>query len=126
MELEPALIQELLEITELSPKIYPLVAPSGTKAPYLTFESSFGRQVNTLGGYKNRKVVDVEFRLIALNYEQLKHLQTAVISKLVSMQLRVIGTDGPYVHELTYESPVELYEPLPKLHRTDIEIKIYI
>jgi hypothetical protein len=41
------------------------------------------------------------------------------------MEQRVIGTDGPYIQELTYEQPIELYEQNPNLYRCLIDFEVY-
>lgn len=126
MELEPALVQELSVISGLSAKIYPLNAPSKTVAPYLIYTSSFGLQDKSLDGYLRTKAVPMELNLIAPDYESMKQLQSAIITKLISFQSRVIGTDGPFIQEITYEEPDEIYEAAVKLHRSNIILKIHI
>ncbi|MGO4185209.1 DUF3168 domain-containing protein [Paenibacillus sp. TAF43_2] len=126
MEFEPALVLELREIEGFSSKIFPLVATEGVPAPYIAYSSSEGLREKNLSGYTNSKEIEVDLNIIAGTYKEMKRLTALVIDKLISFESRVIGKEGPFVQELKYERPVELYEPLPKLHRCVIEFIVHI
>jgi len=131
MDFEAALTAELMTIPQLINKVFPLVAPEKDvnkeplKAPYVVYSSSDGSRVKSLDGYQGLKKVDVELFVIASTYTNLKPLESAVIDKLISFELRSIGEDGPFIQEVTYEEPIEKYEPLPKLWRKIINFSVY-
>ena len=128
MDFEPALVQELKTITALGGRIYPLFAPEATKhngVPYLVYASSEGVRDKTLGGYLKSKEVRGELNIVAARYGDMKAITKQVIDLLVSMEQRQIGTDGPFIQELIYQQPVEMYEPQPDLHRCVIEFSSY-
>jgi hypothetical protein len=122
---ETALRDELFTIPELAGKVHPLNAPEGTKAPYLVYLSSEGLQDKTLQGYLATKEVSCELNILHSSYANLKALTANVLTVLRSFQSRTIGTNGPYIQDITYEEPVELYEELIKQYRCNINIQVY-
>ncbi|MFD1176866.1 DUF3168 domain-containing protein [Paenibacillus puldeungensis] len=125
MDFEEALSVEIESIAGLSGKVYPGFSP-GKTAPYAVYLSSEGIRYKVLtNGYLGSLRADVTLNIIASKYKQLKQLTKAAINKLVSFEGRVIGTGGPFIDELTYEAPVELWEEEPKLFRCVIEFTVY-
>lgn len=124
MTFEEALTQELDAIPELTGKVYPISA-TGKKAPYAQYISSFGVQDKEFGGYMVSKSVDAELNIITGSYEELKPLMAAVIGILTSFEGRVIGQNGPYIQELSYDQPVEMYEPNPRLYRSVVSFRAF-
>lgn len=128
MEFEPALAQELKTIAVLGNRVYPLTAPeanAGQGIPYLIYGSSQGLRDKTLGGYLDSKEVRAELNIIASRYADMKAITKQVIALLISFEQRVIGTGGPFIQELTYQMPVEIYEDQPKLYRSVVEFSAY-
>lgn len=125
LEFEEALSLELESMKGFKEKVFPAFAP-GTPTPYVVYLSSEGVRVKTLEGYTDRRRVEVELNIVAKRYREMKDFARMAIDKLISMEGRVIGDDGPFVHELTYEKPVEIYEEAPKLHRCLIDIVVHI
>lgn len=129
MKFEPALKQELSVITALNNRIYPLNSPeakAGNGVPYLIYGSSEGLRDKSLGeGYLSGKTVRGELNVVATRYSEMKSITAEVVDILISMEQRVIGTNGPYIQELTYSAPVELYESLPNLYRCVIDFEVY-
>ena len=125
MDYEPALRLELMAVTGLNNKVFPNVAPPNTVTDYAVYKSSEGQQEKSLNGYLQTKSVDTELNLITSTFANLKTLEKAVIAKLISFQSRAIGTGGPFIQNISYEKPIELYEPLPKLYRAIINIQVY-
>jgi hypothetical protein len=126
MEFEPAIVLELEAIEGLSSKVFPLVATEGVAAPYIAYVSSEGLRDKSLTGYMESKAIDVELNIMARTYKEMKHLTKTVLDKVIGFQSRAIGEVGPFIQELTYQKPVELYEHQPKLHRCVIDITFYI
>lgn len=128
VDFEPALVQELKTITALENRIYPLTAPEATASggvPYLIYASSEGLRDKTLGGHLNSKEVRAELNIIAKKYSDMKAITKQVIALLITFEGRQIGTDGPFIEELTYQMPVEMYESEPGLYRCIIELSVF-
>lgn len=132
MDFEEALIAELDTITELSGKVFPLVARKRdaagqtVAAPYATFISSDGKLDKTINGFLNSKSVEVEFNVIATSYAEMSGLSARVMPLLISFEQRVIGDAGPFIEELTYDEPDKIYEQQTGLFRWNIIFKVYI
>jgi hypothetical protein len=130
MNFEEALRAELGTLTELSNKVFPLNADEGTKAPYVVYISSEGVQVKTLQGYMGNKEVDCEINILHDSYANMKALTKEVLAKIISFQGRSIGDlfskDGPFIQNVTYSKPVEIYEKEVSLYRSVIDITVKI
>jgi hypothetical protein len=126
---EAALTIELKTITALNNRVYPFTSTEekfSTATPYLIFKTSEGLRTKSMGeGYQQGKTVVGELNVIAPRYDDMKSVTKSVIDKIVSMEQRSIGTGGPYIQELTYEQPVELYEDKPKLYRCVMDFEVY-
>ncbi|GBF73212.1 hypothetical protein PA598K_01497 [Paenibacillus sp. 598K] len=132
MNLEEAMIFELDTIGPLNGKTYPANAPQmgldglPVTTPYIVFLSSFGREIRTLAGFTRNKSVNVDLNILTSDYPQLKDLTEQVMSVITSFPRRVIGDGGPFIQDLTYEDPTELYEALPALHRCNISLTFHL
>lgn len=126
---EAALTQELKTIATLQNRVYPLTSPeanAGQGIPYLIYGSSEGLRDKTIGeGYLSSKEVQAEINVVASRYSDMKAITREVIALLVGMEGRQIGTDGPFIQELTYQAPVEIYESQPGLYRCVVEFSVY-
>lgn len=128
-DFEQALREEIVNaIPELGGRVYPLNAPEATKhngVPYLIYASSEGLRDKTLDGYLLSKEVRAELNVVAERYSDMKAITKQVIALLIGLEGRQMGADGPYIEELNYEMPVELYENQPKLYRCLVEFSAY-
>lgn len=124
MNFEEALRDELSSINSLSEKVFPLNADEGTQAPYIIYVSSEGIQQKTFEGFLNTKEISCEINILHNSYPEMKELTKVVLLKVISFQGRTIGNEGPYVQNLNYQSPVEIYEKEVKLYRSVIDIKV--
>lgn len=124
MSFESALREELSSISGLSGKVYPLAAPEGAKPPYTVVISSEGLPDKTLEGYQDSKEVPIELDIIGADYAEMKALEIAIISKIQTFQGRAIGSAGPFIQEVSYDEPVELYEQLPKWYRCNLNGRV--
>jgi hypothetical protein len=112
MNFEEALVSELVGITDLINKIFPLNATEGIKPPYIVYVSSEGEQERTLDGYVISKEVNCELHILNDSYFGLKDITKQVISLIDTFQRRTIGGDGGvYVQSCTYEKVHEQYVP---------------
>jgi len=129
MDFEAALTQELKTIAALGNRVYPHVAPeANAKAgvPYLIYVSSYGVRLKSLGeGFLEGKEVRAEINVMTARYKDMKAIVNDVIELLIGMEQRTIGTNGPFIQELTYNQPVELYEEKAKLYRSVIEFNTF-
>jgi hypothetical protein len=126
MNFEEALRAELSTITELTNKVFPLNATEGIKAPYIIYVSTEGIQDKTLQGYLASKEIECEINILHDSYVNLKSLTKQVLAKIIAFQGRIIGDNGPFIQNVTYEKPVELYESLVFLYRCVINTKFKI
>lgn len=69
--------------------------------------------------------VNATLNVVTSKYIDLKSISNAVVDKLVGFQSRVIGNNGPFIQEVSYEEPKEFYEELPNLYRCVIEFSVY-
>lgn len=126
MNFEDALEDELKSIAALQNRVYPLAnATKQNGTPYVIYVSSEGLRTKTLDGYQIGKQVAGEINVVSSRYGEMKSVTNAVIELLVSVQQRTIGTDGPFIQEISYEQPREFYEENAKLHRCLIDFEVY-
>jgi len=101
MTFEEALRNEVSSVSGLASKVFPLLARSQNQsllaAPYVAYVSTEG----------------------------LKSLTKLVMAKILTFQSRVIGTGGPFIQNVTYQEPVELYDDEPKLYRCVVQYEFY-
>ncbi|MFJ5713117.1 DUF3168 domain-containing protein [Neobacillus sp. NPDC093127] len=118
---EQALESELGQIDDIEDKIYALNAEEGVKAPYIIYVSSDGLQDKSLLGYLSSREVDCEINVIHTTYAEMKAITKEVLAKILSFQGRIIGENGPFIQNVTYHKPVELYEQEVNLYRCVID-----
>lgn len=124
MNFEQSLVFELSSIPGLSGKIYPGQAPEKV-IPYIVYLSSVGLKDKNLDGYMESRRVALELNVVATRYADMRQYTESAIDKLISFERRVIGVDGPFIRELTYEPPAELFEDAIKSFRSVIDVVVY-
>lgn len=123
-----SLIEEFKAIKPLNNHIYPANAPEKVRnegVPYLIILSSVGVKTKTLNGYGGGKKVPVELNIVASKYSQMQTISSQVVELLESMERRHIGTNGPFIQELTYFEPRVIYESAPQLYRCLIDAELF-
>lgn len=125
MDFEQSLRAELIEVTNLANKVFPLFAPEGTKPPFVAYQKIRTNYTKTMDGTQTLRDGYYQLDLLALNYAELQTLYADVLAKVLSFEARTIGTNGVYVQSVTVDNVVEMYEPLPDWHRIHMEIKFY-
>lgn len=124
MDFESALRQELTSITELTNKVFPLTAPETTSPPFIVYLKNDVNPIQTLSSTLDIIQGHYELNLLHSSYSQLQSVYQKVKSKLIDIQQRVIGTNGPFLQECTILNVVESYENQVKLYRMNIEFKV--
>lgn len=124
MFIEECLKTELVTITELNNKVFPLDAYEGISYPYLTYQASGGENLRTLeGNYNNTYNSRLDIDLYCDTYPNLKSLTNTVMAKLKGMWNKTIGTI--YIQAIRVNEPIELYEHEIDCYRSSIEIEIF-
>jgi hypothetical protein len=126
MEFEVALAQEISGLAGMTYKVSPLTAPDKRNPPYIAYMASAGLQDKDLNGYQGTYTVSGELNIIHTRYLDMMSLTRAVIAKLVTFQGRVIGTGGPYIQNITYNDPIEMYEKEVSAYRCNISFTAHI
>jgi hypothetical protein len=124
MSFETAMRTELMTVSGLSNKVFPMNAPEGTTLPYLAYVSSEGVEAKSHDGYLDMTTVDCEISVVHSSYASMKSLTGLVINELKTFQGATIGTTGPFIQNITYEAPVELYEAEIDAYRSIINIQV--
>lgn len=125
VDFEQGLNKELQQVNGLAKKVFPLSAPDGTKASYVTYSKSRTDIVKHLDGNTSTRSAVYDIDIISDTYATLQTLFGGVKTKLNSFSGRVIGTNSVYVQDVTFENIVELYEPQIKWYRMNLEVRFY-
>lgn len=124
MSFEGALTYELNTISLIANKIFPLQATEGTSAPYVTYLKGDIRPLRTLTNTLPTFSGTYEINILSSKYSVLQTVYKAIFSKLVGMQGRKIGDNGPYMEEVAILNTPEMYEHEISLYRMIIEFKV--
>lgn len=126
MTFEAALRSELVTISGLSNKVFPIRAPEGTGAPYLIYLTGVGDYDKSLDGWHRSKGVPVELNIIHDSATKLRALAREVQSLVMGFEGKKLATTGPYIDEVVLDGEgVEMYEPQADLYRKIINTRIY-
>ena len=126
MDFEKALRAELIGISALSNKVYPVNAPEGTSAPYATYESGDLAEIKTHEGFGATGTLECTVDVFGKTYGEMKAVSRATKAKIKTFLGRVIGTDGPFIQNLTFEDLLpEMYEPNVDLYRKSITFTVF-
>lgn len=124
MDLGESLKIEFESIAGLNGKIYPLMAPQKTPAPYLTFEHGRSERNEELLGPANLLESQYQIEIYHSSYSNLMTLKKLVISKINSFNLRNLASTGPYCQQISIENDFEAYENAVFLYKGIIEFNI--
>lgn len=124
MTFEAALRSELVTISGLSNKVFPIRAPEGTEAPYLIYTTTLGDYDKSLEGWHKSKGVTVELNVIHDRAAAVRALSREVQALVMGFEGRQLASTGPLVDEIIFEGEgVELYEAQVDLYRKVISFK---
>lgn len=126
MTFEAALRTELMTITSLNNKVFPMRAPEGTEAPYLIYTTTLPNYDKSFGGWHDSKSVTVELNVIHDRAAAVRALSREVQALVMGFEGRNLAGTGPRVDEIIFEGDgVELYEVQADVYRKVISFKTY-
>lgn len=126
MTFEAALRAELITISDLQDKVFPMRAPEGTGAPYLIYTTTLGEYDKSFDGWHNSKAVTVELNVIHARAADVRSLAAQVMVLVMGFEGRQLASTGPLIDEIVFEGEgVELYEAQVDLYRKVISFKTY-
>lgn len=125
MNFEQALRAELITISGLSNKVFPMQAPEGIATPFVIYQKSMTEYIKTMDGTTGTRMGRYEIDILAITYSDLQSYLVAVKNKLISFENRFIGTGGPFVQSVMIENLIELFEDRVKFYRANFEIVFY-
>lgn len=127
MNFETALRSELVLVSGFTNKVFPYVAPEGTAAPYMIYETSGFTNLKAHNGFLSHGSLECTVDVMAATFSALKTASDAVEAKIKTFLSRNIGTGGagPYIQNLTFrEYNPTLYEPEVDLYRKSITFTV--
>lgn len=126
MDFEQALRTELITVPGLENKVYPVNAPEGTTTPYATYESGDLAEIKVLDGFDESGTLECTVDVFESTYSEMKSTAGLVKAKIKTFLSRVIGTNGPYIQNVTFaELLPEFYEPNINLYRKSISFTVF-
>jgi hypothetical protein len=126
MNFEEGLVVELLAITELNNRVYPLHAKPRIKPPYLIFEIGDRQEDRTHDGYEDYGQQRCTLDLLCKSYAELQTVAPLVEAKVKSIVHKQVGESGPFIQNLEFEEyNPEMYEEQVKLYRKVIEFIVF-
>ena len=124
MDLGESLKIEFESIAALNGKVYPVMAPQKTVAPYLTYEHGKTDRNTELLGTANLLESQYQIEIYHSSYLNLMVLKKLVLTKINSFNLRNLAMTGPYCQQLEIINDFETYENLVFLYKGIIEFDI--
>lgn len=124
MLIDAHLKDELMTVPGLSNNVFPLFAPKDHRAPYLVFQKENLSFKKTLGGTSSKAEATFNMAVLHKGYPELLELSEAVVNKLLSFQSRTIGTNGPFIENITVSLIGDNYDPDVDMVRSNIHIKV--
>ncbi len=125
MDFEQALRAELISLSNLNNKVFPIFAPEQTPTPFVIYSKQSVDLLGTMDGMSKTRIGRYEIDLVTQTYESLQALINSVKNKLLTFQGRKIGTNGPFVQAVLVDNVTELYVTEPKLVHANMEVRFY-
>jgi uncharacterized protein (DUF1684 family) len=125
MNFEQALRAELVSISGLSSKVFPMQAMEGITAPFVIYQKTNTEYIKTMDGTTGTRMGRYEIDILATTYSDLQSFLVAVKNKLISFEDRSIGTGGPFVQSVIVQNLIELFEDAVKFYRANFEVTFY-
>jgi hypothetical protein len=121
---EEALRAELITITLLNNKVYPLVAPKGETVPFLVYKKNNIKFYKTLDGIHRKVEAVYVITIITSTYAELQTLSLSVTDLLISFLGRKLSTSDISIKNIEVENIGDQYESEVDFYRNDIRITV--
>jgi len=130
LNFEQALVVELKTVSGLSTKVFPVNAPEGTAAPYVTYDSDDQNWEKALDGFLTSGPLHCTVDVLHTSYPNMKNLAALVKAEIASWIMSTIGAStgvtGVYIQDVTFDELLpELFEPAVNLYRKVIGFTVY-
>ena len=130
LNIEQAMVVELKTVSGLSAKVFPINAPEGTAAPYVTYESDDQAKEKGLDGFISSGPLHCTVDVVHNSYANMKALAALVKAEIESWIMSTIGAStgvtGVYIQDVTFDELLpELFEPAVNLYRKSIGFTVY-
>lgn len=125
MNFEQALRAELVSISGLSAKVFPMQAPEGIAAPFVIYQKTMTEYIKTMDGTTGTRMGRYEIDVLAATYADLQTYLVAIKNKMLSMENSVVGTGGPFVQAVVIQNLIEIFEDAVKFYRANFEVTFY-
>lgn len=122
MTFEEILRSELITVTNLNNKVYPLVAPKNEDAPFLVYRKGNTAFSKTLDGIELKYDSTYSIVVLAKTYASLQQLESDVIDKLISFIERNIS--GLLIRNVTVSINGNDYVEELDWYRSDIDLQV--
>lgn len=124
MNIEEALTYELQEISGLSMKVFPLIAPEGIITPYCIYEMFNTDRIMSLNQFED--LIDIEFQIVIYHdtYKQAKELMDLIILKIKSFLLRNLANSNIYCQNVQIDNEFENFDFESRKYESSIDIQI--
>lgn len=109
MNFGEALRAELIQIQQISQKVFPIVAPKDAESAYLVYRRGESEFKKTLSGTSNKCHAMYELVLVAKSYSEKETIESFIVEKLLSFLNRNIGISGPCIQNVTVKFTGEGY-----------------
>lgn len=126
MDFEQGLRAELITVSGLTNKVFPVNAPEGTAAPYATYETGDHHADKAHDGHMTSGTLQCNVDVFGATYSSMKTTSRAVVAEIKTFIGTKIGGSGPTIQNLTFDEYLpELYEPNVSLYRKSIGFTVY-
>ena len=122
MTFEEVLRSELITITNINNKVYPLVAPKSKEPPFIVYKKGFTSFSKTFDGIELKYDSNYTIVIISKTYASLQELESEVIDKLTGFIERNIS--GILIRNVTVNISGNDYVEELDFYRSDIELQV--
>lgn len=125
MDFEQAMRAELITLSNLNNKVFPIYAPEQTPTPFVIYSKQSVELLATMDGMSKTRMGRYEIDIVTQTYQSLQELILNVKNKLLTFQGKSIGTNGPFVQAVLVDNVTELFVSDSKLVHANIEVRFY-
>ena len=128
LTLEEGMRAELIAVSGLNNKVYPLQTNQTNSVPYLIYANAYDARERDLISYQNVGLVEanIEINIYHSTYASLKALMSLVIAEIKTWERTNVGVTGPYIQQVEFGESTgkTMYEDAVSLQRGIIEITL--